>query len=354
MSKKKRSFSQMQKDAIKKVQSQAPEVIQQTDEKKYSLGSFIQKFPLPIKDMGIYRENLFFVHRNPFIVCAFFTPSHMRYYKFAQRFLSSCKKFNLPCCIYLLPDIHRSISLSGCDDLAFTKANFIAYNLERFPEKNILYIDIDILFVEYPEIFAEISRTSYDFAIYNWLSDLNNATFPPLLEKIGDKIIDSELHMYASHILHYCTDQLMCSGGVQFYRNCLQSKYFLKAWQNIISKNPYCADDECLDYAYNNLDSSSIKLQPLWLEMSYLRLPCWPHIKPVILHPGMPKAGEKRISLKNRYYPEKCQKRNPTLTFPMDYVIDTKNKLLIKYKNSEVIDEQRIEQDFWIYHEDIE
>jgi hypothetical protein len=226
--------------------------------------------------------------------------------------------------------------------------------MSRFLDKNILYVDVDVLFVEYPQMIVEISRAGYDFAIYNWLSDEQNAAYSPLTKEVGGKIIVTEFHKFTHSFSNYCPNQLTCNGGVQFYRNCSESKKFLKAWQNVIAQNPYCADDECLDYTYNNLDSTSIKLHPLWLDKPYLRLPWWPHVKPVILHPGMPKAGTKRVPLENRFYPAKCQKRAPMFPFPLGYVIDTKNKLLIKFKDSEVIDKQKIDQEFWIYHEDIE
>jgi hypothetical protein len=360
MSKRKKSFAEMKKEAILKkqeglVQSKAPEASQQRDEKiESNVLAKVEEFLLPIKNISIYIENLLSAHQNPFIVCAFFTPNEMRYSKFAQRLLTSCDKFGLPYCIYQIPDIHRSINLNGCDDLAFTKANFIAYNIARFPDKNILYVDVDVLFVEYPERIEEISRDGYDFAVYNWLSDEQNAAYVPQTQEVGGKIIFTESYIFSHHIEYYCPDQLTCSGGVQFYRNCLESKNFLKAWQNVIAQNPLCADDECLDYTYNNLDSTFIKLRPAWLDKSYLRLPYWPHVKPVILHPGMPKAGKKRIHLKNRFYPAKCQYRPPLSPFPLGYIIDTKNKLLIEIEDSEVIDKQKIDHDFWIYHEDIE
>jgi hypothetical protein len=360
MTKKKKTFAEMKKEAISikqerdLLQSKAPEVIQQINEKsEVNLSASTEGFPLPIKDIGIYRENLLSSPQNPFIVCAFFTPKEMRYYKFAQRLLTSCEKFGLQYSIYEIPDIHRSISLNGCDDLAFTKANFIAYNMSRFPDKNILFVDVDVLFVDYPKKIAEISGAGYDFAIYNWLSDKQNAVYCPQTKEVGGKIIFTEFYIFSHHYPYYCPNQLTCNGGVQFYRNSSESKNFLKAWLNVIAQNPYCADDECLDYTYNNLDSTSIKLRPVWLDKSYLRLSFWPHVRPVILHPGFPKTL-KRIPLKNRFYPANCQTIPPLSPFPLGYIIDTKKKLLIEIEDSEVIDEQKIDQEFWIYHEDIE
>jgi hypothetical protein len=59
------------------------------------------------------------------------------------------------------------------------------------------------------------------------------------------------------------------------------------------------------------------------------------------------------MRLKDSFYPEKCPQRDPVYPFPLGYIIDTRNKLLIN-EDPEVTDTQKIDQDFWIYHEDIE
>jgi hypothetical protein len=264
MSKKKKSLADMKKEAMKKLQSKAPEIIQQTDEKAAGDGSSHgESIPLPIKDMGIYRENLLPASRERFIVSAFFTPNEMRYYKFAQRLVTSCIRHGLPYAVYQIPDVHSTISLNGCDDPAFTKANFIAYNMARFPDRNILYVDVDVVFVEYPVKIAEISDKGYDFAIYNWLGDEQNAGYSPLYKEAEGRRIVTEQYILTHYVPYYCPDQLRCSGGVQFYRNCPEVKSFLKAWLNVIAQSPYAADDECLDYTYNNPGSPSVKLNPV-------------------------------------------------------------------------------------------
>ena len=58
-----------------------------------------------------------------------------------------------------------------------SKANFISMNMKAFPKKNILYLDVDVFFVDYPERIDAISNARYDFAIYNWLSDEHNETY---------------------------------------------------------------------------------------------------------------------------------------------------------------------------------
>ena len=108
--------------------------------------------------------------------------------------------------------------------------------------------------------------------------------------------------------------------------------------------------------ALNNLDYEFKKLKPAWLDKSYLRLPWWPHVKPVILHPGLPMAGGGRSPLpernnKKRFYTEHCRKKSIPFYFPSDYIIDTERRLLLKIQNSQVIDVQEIQQEFWIYQE---
>lgn len=203
-----------------------------------------------------------------------------------------------------------------------------------------------------------ISESGCDFAVYNWLSDEHNEAYVPVTVEIEGKISYSEFYAYSHHIDYYSTSQLICSGGVHFYRNSMESRELLKRWQEVVAQNPYCADDECLDFAYNNLDRS-LEFHSFWLDKSYLRLPWWPHIKPVILHPGMPAAGVNRNPLtgkdgKQRFYPEGCQKKQFPLFFPPDCVIDTERCLLLKIENSEVVEVKSIMSEFWIYPEDME
>jgi hypothetical protein len=305
---------------------------------------------------GIYKENLYPLHQYAFIVCALFTPGKPKYYQYVDRLAASCEKYGLPYSIYEVPGVHTSINLDGTDNLTFTKANFIAHNMERFTDKNLLYVDADIFFTDYPKIIVEISNARFDIAIYNWLNDEHNEAYMPIMKEVEGKALFSEFYVYSHHIAYYSDNQMICSGGVQFYRNSSSVRQLLDAWQEVIAQNPCSADDECLDYAYNNFDYDFKKLKPAWLDKSYLRLPWWPHVKPVILHPGLPIAGKGRNPLpernnKKRFYPEHCRKKSIPLYFPSDYVIDTERRLLLKIQNSQVIDVQEIQQEFWIYQE---
>lgn len=322
-----------------------------TDNAHYQLD-----LPILFKFNRIYKENLESLHKYTFIVCALFTPDKLQYYRYAERLAISCENYRLPYCIYETPKIHTSINPDGINDLSFTKANFIAFNMKRFLDKNILYVDADILFAEYPDIIIEISNAQYDFAIYNWLHDMHNEAYMPIMKDLEGECKFSEFYVYSHHISFYSDKQLICSGGVQFYRNSLPVLQLLRVWQSVIAENPYSADDECLDYGYNNFDTNGGKIKPFWLDKSYLRLPWWPHVRPVILHPGISRAGEHRkpiveIDNRKRFYPEKCTEKNVPLYFPPDYVIDTKRRLLLKIVNSQVVDVREIQQEFWVYPE---
>jgi hypothetical protein len=303
-----------------------------------------------------YKENIPFSDKSTFIVCALFTPNNPRYFLCADRLARSCEKYELPFSIYSVPEIHKSLSPSGKDDVTFTKANFICFNLMRFPGKNILCLDVDMFFVDYPEDIVKVSESSYDFAVYNWLRDEHNETYLPVNGKLitGDRY--SDLYAFSHSVDFLSEEQLLSSGGVQFYRNSVEAKHLLELWQTVISQNPDYADDQCLDYAYNNFILDLRKVKAFWLDKSYIRFPWWPHIKPVILHPELCSVKNRpqlpETDGRKRYYPEKCQKNMSDLLFPGDWLIDTKEHALLKYVDGRLVDRRPISRDFWIYPED--
>ena len=315
------------------------------------------EFPMPFPYKRIYKEGLPDLNNSTFLVISMFTPNDPHYYRCADRLAASCSMYRLPYVIYEAPHIHSSISRKGSCDLSFTKANFISFNLQRFSGKDILYTDVDMFFVDYPEKIIEISRLGNNFAIYNWLNDEHNEAYVPINGKIEAGNVYSDFYVFSHHIGYYCPRQLLCSGGVQFYRNSVEAGHLLESWQGVIANAPDSADDECLDYAFNNLGDELEKMKPFWLDKSYLRLPWWPHIKPVILHTTLPTAGTGRASVperdhQKRFYPEQCRQRRGEFCFPADYVIDTKNGFLLKFKNEQLVDSRKVSRRFWIYPED--
>ncbi len=286
-----------------------------------------------------------------------FTPSSEKYIQQAKRLAASCEKYQIPYCIYQVSHIHTSISLKGSNDLSFTKANFISFNLNRFPDKGILYLDSDYLFTEYPQTIKDISAQNYDFAVYNWLNDPHNEAYVPVNLKIDPADRQSDFYRFSHHIGFSDTAQLIVTGGVQYYGNTSKAKYLLEMWFSVIAQAPGAADDECLDLAFNNYIFRKEQMKYYWLDKAYLRIAWWPHIKPVILHPELARAGEKRTvspeqNGMKRCYLEFCKKKSSPFSFPIDYLIETKHSILIKIEGEKIVDTKPINQQFWIYPED--
>jgi hypothetical protein len=303
-----------------------------------------------------YKENLRFLDKKTFVVCSMFTPDKARLVRCADRLARSCERHKLSYSIYQVPEIHKSLSPSGTDNLTFTKANFIYSNLMRFPGKNILCLDVDMFFMEYPDDVAKASESGYDFAVYNWLHDEHNEAYLPVNGKLETGDRHSDFYVFSHSVNFLSEEQLLSSGGVQFYGNSPEARQLLELWQTVISENPGYADDQCLDYTYNNFISDSRNVKAFWLDKAYIRFPWWPHVKPVILHPELCSVKRRsqlaEIGGRKRFYPEKCTRNTSEFVFPGDCIIDTKEHMLLKHVDGRMVDRIPTNQEFWIYPED--
>jgi hypothetical protein len=275
-----------------------------------------------------------------------------KYEKLADRLALSCQDFELPYSIYHVPEIHNSMSLKGGNNLSFTKANFIYNCLDRFVTKTIIYLDIDLVIVDKPQLLINNSKDGVELSIYNWLADPHNEAYMPINGRLDPDDYRSSIYTYSHHIAYYSTDQLLCSGATQLWGNTSNARKLLNDWQRAIIENNMQADDPCLDIAYNNL---SIPMKISWLPKEYIRIPWWPHIKPVILHRDIPASGGKRPSEENgdrkRLYPDKLQIKTGELIFPKGYVIDIKKQQIKKIVNNTIVDTtaKPINVRFWIH-----
>jgi hypothetical protein len=307
---------------------------------------------------NIYKENFQFIDSRAYIVCSMFTPNRPELFQQADRLAKSCEKCELPYSLYIVPEIHKSLAMAGKDDLSFTRTNLISHNLTRFPDKSTLCLDVDMFFMDYPEKFDELSDLNYDFAVYNWLNDMHNEAYVPVNGRLetGDRY--SDFYAFSHFIGFFSHEQLISSGGVQFYRNSDEARYLLESWQAFIASNPDSAEDQCLDFVYNNFILNRRNLKAFWLDKSYLRFPWWPHVKPVIIHPGLPGGGTRKllteVNGRKRFYMERCQPKSlDDLIFPRDCIVDTKEKVLLKIVNNRIVDRRPIQQEFWIYPEKV-
>lgn len=309
-------------------------------------------FPLEFPDIEIYGEQLERLHDFPFLVCGMLTPSHASY---ADRLMQSCAQFNLPHVLYRVPTVHLSTSPKGSGDLRFTKANFVHFLLERY-EKPILYLDADCYFADYPRQIEILVQDGYDFGIYNWLADEHTDAYRPIDVKVddasGSRIIKKRFYVFSHSVDYYATDQLICSGAVQFYGNTAGARMLLRAWHNVVANFPNSADDECMTFAYNNLVERSMNLRVKWLDKAYARCAWWIYVRPVIDHPDFPDLGQAFLPIpesqgRKCFYPERAQLPRVNPIFPRGYVIDTKEKMLLRPSGGGLVPIGKFEHEIW-------
>jgi hypothetical protein len=253
----------------------------------------------------------------PFVVCAMFTPN---YCLKAERLAASLEQLDLGYALFETPQIHRSISGRGSDDIAFAKPRFIAAMLQRFG-KPVLYVDADVVFRQPPMLFATLCADHTDFAIYNWLADAENDAWMPA----GD----AGLWKFYFAMDALSDSQLAASGAVQFWNNTQSAHALLAAWEAALAGFPGVQDDHCLDFAFNHAGAG---LRHTWLPKNYARYAFWPYADPVIDHPDFPapQAGQfaalgmKRVDASKITMP--AQKQHP---FPRDALVDTVKNILL-------------------------
>jgi len=303
------------------------------------------RFPLGLGEANIYKEKIASIHEFGFVVCVMYTPSKPELRIYADRLICSCDRFKLDYSVWEMPSIHWSIHPSGSSDSRCTKANFICENLKRLPGRYVLYMDVDLEFKEKPQVLLDGVKDRVDFAAYNWLADLNNEAYMPAEN-------NRNLYRYSHSTPYYCPEQLIVSGGVGLHSGSKIDLELLRFWQMAVEMNSMTQDDHCLDYIYNNFFSRKSHLKTLWLDKEYLRIPWWPHIKPVVEHygfPGTERFGHKSLNEwmgKKRVYSERCRKRTNPLIFPQDAWVDVVKGELFFSDNK--IKREKLEQMFWV------
>jgi len=254
---------------------------------------------------------------DSYIVCSMFTPNLSG--KCAE-LLHSVKQFNLSYSIYEVPSIHSSISINGSASSPFHKPNFIRSMLEKF-RKPILYIDIDCIFRHKPSLINDIVSGGYDLAIFNWLSNERNDSYYPIY---GCNYTNNRYYIYRNGLFQRSESQLICSGATQYWSGTKSSLNLLNKWAEIVELNTNSADDECLDFAFNNNDKT-IKL--FNFPKTYARYGYWIFDAPIIDHPDIPNPT-KRQSVKmsqseKRFYDERCTAKQREYFIKPDLILDT-------------------------------
>jgi len=114
---------------------------------------------------------------------------------------------------------------------------------------------------------------------------------------------------------------------------------------------PGCADDHCLDFAFNNGGSRIPGLRPFWLPKAYARCPWWIYVKPVVDHPDFPadSAGFKLIPEAPdamRFFEARAERTEGR--FPETCVIDVRERRMYEYVDGRLISLGPTELQFWV------
>jgi hypothetical protein len=163
-----------------------------------------------------------------------------------------------------------------------------------------------------------------DFSVYNWLADRDNDAWRPAA---GQPVGAPRYWRFFFHMNAVSQDQLVCSGGVQFWRDSPAAFDLLRDWEATLVAFPQAQDDHCLDYAFNRGAGAA---RTRWLPKDHVRIGFWIHVPPVIDHPDMPGQGGGGLALE-RVDKTKLRLRPDTdISFPRDAVIDAEDKILLR------------------------
>jgi len=289
---------------------------------------------------------------EPVLIVGMFTAS---YVKTAERLLASLRKLNLPHALFEVPTVHRSISPKGTLDPIYTKANFI-WHARELAKRPVLYLDVDTVIRRNPELITQILSKGHDFAILNWLSQKSNDAWIPVPPSPGAaKGTSANRYFQFSHSIDMVSeDQIVCSGAVQLWGNTEAATGLLAGWHDTILKFPGVADDQCLDFAFNNrLLGWDGRLRPFWLPKSYARYAWWIFDEPIIDHPDFPYSGsdwkhfDDAGSIK-RLYRERLAKRTGAPPVPRDGIVDVKTGDFLRMKNNQLVPVGKLPMKRWV------
>lgn len=168
--------------------------------------------------------------RPDYIVVAFYTPG---YEAKMHRLRDSALENSIPLDVTKVNDAHSSISVKGTPN-GITKAEFILSQLDKHAEKTVVYVDSDMVFARGLDL--DWSRNY----LYQWNPGAS------------------------------C---LLTSGCVQVYTNTLNTRLFLKAWNDMVHSHPNIEDDRMLDHTFNNKAARRLLRPFSTLPAQYISMP---------------------------------------------------------------------------------
>jgi len=269
-------------------------------------------------DFAVWRERS---ADAPFTVCAFFTPD---YRAKAQRLAASLDALDLPYAIFETPSVHRSISRRGVPDMRYSKPRFIAACLARVG-RPVLYADCDLIFRARPAAVDRAIQEGADFAVFNWMAAPVNDAWMPVPEQ-------PRFWRFLLTVNESSSDQLMVSGGVQFWQSTPAAHALLQDWEAALAHFTRAPDDHALDFAFNRGRACGAGLRASWLPADHMRIAFWPYVKPVIDHPWLyvPPQDGHFADIPHRFDLPRLHLEPRKPVFPRDLVLDTQQLLLLR------------------------
>lgn len=306
-------------------------------------------FPVPEPNLQL-RYGALPEGEEAYVIIGMFTASHCAT---VQRLLTSLDQFSLPYALYEVPSVHRSISPKGLPDLSYTKANFIWHVLQQ-ARRPVLYLDVDTVIRKPPVYIEELVAAGRDFAILNWLALDSNDAFIPISvttdASAGPTL--NRFYRFSHSIDIYDPGQIICSGAAQLWGTTPAAADLLKAWHTTVATHPGVADDQCLDFAFNNrLGDWPKTLRPTWLPKSYARYAWWIFDEPVIDHPDFPYSGNDWLEIidqpeARRFFPGKASPRsNPPIS--RDLIIDSESGQVFRVENQSLVWAGQLSSRIW-------
>ena len=281
----------------------------------------------------IYKENL--NSKKNYTIISFFTNNYK--YK-AEILVKSLNKLNLNYKIFEIPEIHCSKSIKGSNNFDYTQPRLILELLNEL-KSPVLFVDTDLVFREEPTKINEFKNEKIDFAIYNWVEDLFNDGFKPVIVKVNNE--EKKFYRY-NHSIDFSNQndkiQLYSSGAVAYFSNSNDSKTLLNLWHENIKLFPKSPDDQTLDYTFNFIFKNKLNIK--WFDKSYCRYNFWIFSRPIIDHPDNLNQridqSFKTLYKKDRINYDILKKRNYR-KFSKNYLLDIEKKKIFSPINQELI-----------------
>ena len=225
--------------------------------------------------MKIYKEKN--LNSQNFLIVSFFTKKVINK---AVRLASSLDQLNLNYKIFEIPEIHFSRTNKGTLNINFCTPKLILNFLKEF-KSPALYVDADIVFKKNPELIFSFKDKKIDFAIYNYIEDIDNEGYLPFKINIRENNQTIQKEFYTTRVSvplfnsQNYEKQMLTAGAVAYFSNSSNSIDLLNKWLENIKLFPKAADDQTLDYTFNTSFKAKKKLNVYWLPKSYCRYKYW-------------------------------------------------------------------------------